>query len=724
MRSNYRSAAAVYSRATFRSAQAFHSYKLKTNRMKINILKFTLAALVALPLFSYSQKLTCTTHSHTQEILKQHPERQALREQLERETQEYLALPENQRGGVVKVIPTVIHVIHDNGSENLSKQTILNALDYVNEELRGQNQNISSVVSAFENIVGDPQFELRLAKIDAWGNCTDGITRTQSDQTYAADNDVKDLVNWNDNTRRYLQVWLVNSVGSGSGGYTYLPGSNSAPNNGIILRSAQLQSSLAHEFGHWMNLDHTWGGTNTPEEPGNCWDDDQVSDTPNTVGISGSCNLNQQTCNSLDNVQNHMDYSSCARMFTAGQASRMQAASNSSVGGRNYYWGATNRANTGTNDGYTAPSCVPQVAFEFDDAVGCEGLQVDFDDNLWGADEDASWQWSWSFPGGSPSSSSDPNPTITYNTSGVYDVTLTITTNAGSNSLTIPDAVTVSSLGAGIYAQYQEGVESPNFPENTNPMLVWDVDAPDGFAWQRNTSAWFTGSASAVVDLRNGSEGGISNLTSPPIDMSDVESEDARMTFKLAHGNRTGTTHQERLRVHVSRNCGESWSLRYSEQGDDLNTAGSSLVGNSFVPNANQWREEEVNISLMAGEEHVLIRFQALSDKQSYLYIDDININPNHTVGIREIESLTGATVYPNPIDGTSQLELNLTEDGKFTFTLVDVLGKQLSGLTRNLNTGVNRISLNEFGENLNAGFYFIQINTESGQKTVRFVKN
>ena len=686
------------------------------------LLLFT--ALSISPFFGNARKLPCETHSRTNAILEANPEIQAIQEQLEREYQEYMLQPESERAGGVKVIPTVIHVIHDNGSENLSKQSIESVIEYVNTELRAQNSNLSSVTPPFDNIIGDPQFELRLAKIDAWGDCTDGITRTVSQQTYSADEDVKDLVNWNDGTRRYLQVWLVNTVGSGAGGYTYLPGSTNARRNGIIIRAAQFQGSLAHEFGHWMNLSHTWGPTNSPEESSNCSFDDGVSDTPNTEGVQGSCNTSQTTCGSLDNVHNHMDYSTCARMFTNGQAARMQSASNSGTGGRNYYWGTTNLAQTGTNPGYVAPSCVPEVDFALDETLGCEGLEVEFDDNLWGADEDASWVWNWSFPGGTPSTSNDENPVVTYNTAGVYDVTLTVNTNAGSESHTIQNAVTVTQLGGGIDAAYQEGMENSDFPDNADPTFQWEIETPGGLTWQRTTSAAFTGDASARINLRSITEGNKNSLISPPIDMSDVETSDAFLTFRYAHANRNSTSHDEELRIYASRNCGETWTLRFVEDGDGLNTAGG-FVTSTFVPDANDWVEEQVSLATMAGEEHVLVRFEATSDRQSYLYIDDININPNvSSIGLEEIETLNSAKVYPNPIDGTSQLELNLAENDEFDLVLIDVTGKQIATVAKNLNAGLNRISMAEFAGNLNAGFYFIQIKSENGQKTVRFVKN
>lgn len=695
----------------------------KTKRMKKNIITPIVSILlITIPFLSFSQTSNCITHSKTNEELAAHPERLALREQLEREYEEYLRTPENERAGGVKVIPTVIHVIHDNGSENLSKQTILSAMEAVNLELRAQNNGINSVTPPFNNIVGDPQFELRLAKIDNDGNCTDGITRTQSTTTYEGGENVKSIINWNDGSRRYLQVWLVNTVGSGAGGYTFLPGTNGAQSNGIIIRAAQFQGSLAHEFGHWMNLSHTWGPTNEPEQTSNCNFDDNVSDTPNTIGISGSCNTAQESCGSLDNVQNHMDYSTCARMFTAGQAARMQSAANSSVGGRNGYWAQSNLTATGTNAGFTN-SCVPTIDFSMNETQGCEGLEVDFEDGSWGADEDPSWVWSWTFEGGTPATSNDPNPTVTYNDAGVYDVSLTITTAAGSDSYTRQNIVTVNQLGGGINAQYQEGMETSSFPNNSDPMFQWEVESEGGLTWQRNTTAAFTGDASARINLRSITAGNVNSLISPPIDMSDVETANAFMTFRLAHANRNSTNHDEQLRIYASRNCGETWTLRYTESGDDLNTAGGNVTS-TFVPNANQWRQDQVSLATMAGEEHVLIKFEATSDQQSYLYIDDININPNHSVGVDEIESLSSATVYPNPIDGTSQLELNLTEADEYTFVLYNVLGKQLSTITRNLSAGLNRISLNTLGTEFKSGFYLIQITTESGQRSIRFVKN
>ena len=53
--------------------------------------------------------------------------------------------------------------------------------------------------------------------------------------------------------------------------------------------------------------------------------------------------------------------------------------------------------------------------------------------------------WSWSFPGGTPSTSTAQNPTVTYNSQGSFNVTLTATNSAGSDTETKANFVLVGS---------------------------------------------------------------------------------------------------------------------------------------------------------------------------------------------------------------------------------------------------------------------------------------
>jgi len=71
----------------------------------------------------------------------------------------------------------------------------------------------------------------------------------------------------------------------------------------------------------------------------------------------------------------------------------------------------------------------------------CNGGTVQFTDQSIGDPTG----WNWTFEGGTPSTSTFQNPMVTYSTPGVYDVSLTVTIGAITNTLTIPDLIHVES---------------------------------------------------------------------------------------------------------------------------------------------------------------------------------------------------------------------------------------------------------------------------------------
>jgi len=89
------------------------------------------------------------------------------------------------------------------------------------------------------------------------------------------------------------------------------------------------------------------------------------------------------------------------------------------------------------------PPLTPE--FEASDTLICSGSSVDFTDHSFGLNISS---WSWTFEGGTPSTSTDQNPTVLYNTGGTFDVTLTITDDNGTDSVTYYDYITVLEIPA------------------------------------------------------------------------------------------------------------------------------------------------------------------------------------------------------------------------------------------------------------------------------------
>jgi PKD repeat protein len=78
--------------------------------------------------------------------------------------------------------------------------------------------------------------------------------------------------------------------------------------------------------------------------------------------------------------------------------------------------------------------------------------------------------WSWSFEGGTPATSTAQNPTITYNTVGTFDVTLTAANSAGSDAELKTDYITVTSAPADEIA---EAVDYPTITFTKSGNGLW-----------------------------------------------------------------------------------------------------------------------------------------------------------------------------------------------------------------------------------------------------------
>lgn len=72
------------------------------------------------------------------------------------------------------------------------------------------------------------------------------------------------------------------------------------------------------------------------------------------------------------------------------------------------------------------------ASFDFSNTEGCAPIQVQFTNTTTGTYD----QLEWNFPGGSPSASNEENPLVIYSEPGIYNVSLTATGQAGTNTFT------------------------------------------------------------------------------------------------------------------------------------------------------------------------------------------------------------------------------------------------------------------------------------------------
>lgn len=633
-----------------------------------------------------------------------------------------------------RIIPVVFHIIHQGGSENISKAQIEDQIRILNLDFRRLNTDASNTPSVWQGIAADANIEFRLANIDPQGNCTDGIVRVYSPLTNnASDNSgVKALSYWN--RQKYLNIWVVKTIantGGASGvilGYAQLPYLFfGASTDGVVLRSdcvGSIGSSLngidsngkgrtgTHEVGHWLGLRHIWGDSNC----GN----DGVNDTPVHTAANSGCpafpKLNN--CSGADAngemFMNYMDYTSgiCQNMFSAGQKSVMDLTL-STVTFRTPVISQSNLVATGVLNN-PPNTCIPKPEFSVSKLFVCEGAQVSFKDETWNG---TPTQWDWQFSGGSPSSSTEQNPVISYNTPGVYDVTLTASNGQGNNTLTKQTYVYVSSNTAD---QQNNWDYTENFEDQgyfNSKWIILNQDNSASYKWQFTPNQGYSSSAAAKVNNFGGSADRLEELISPSFNFSSLSSP--VLKFKLAYA-RANSSSGEVLKVFISSDCGQSWTQRYIKTSSSLSTTGANVT-TSFAPTDNsQWREETVSIpSSFYNKQNVRVKFSFTSDAGgNNLYIDDINI-ANPTGISQAMADNLNFNANPNPSDGNVLVSYNLIAKARTDIRLYDIVGKEVKVIAQgNSFSGTNQLTLNK-ADFPAPGIYLLQLIVDNS----RFVK-
>ncbi len=236
------------------------------------------------------------------------------------------------------IIPVAVHFPEANVADRACLEGLAqNQVDILNADFRGENTDISNWTAASSEYPGintgmlDVQFQLATVNHPSGSGLTEGNVAVTVGYNFGGGGDFD--TNW----AGYMN-FIIKNLGGMTLGYSALGGSPSS-GGGVVMNTFAFGSgsgcsgyvpgapfhlgrTVTHELGHFLNLDHTWGG-------GGCASDDNVTDTPNISTSTGGCPTAGSVimCGNKSLTMNFMDYvnDACMYMLTEGQTTRAQA---------------------------------------------------------------------------------------------------------------------------------------------------------------------------------------------------------------------------------------------------------------------------------------------------------------------------------------------------------------------------------------------------------------
>jgi hypothetical protein len=248
---------------------------------------------------------------------------------------------------------------------------------------------------------------------------------------------------------------------------------------------------------------------------------------------------------------------------------------------------------------------------------------------------------------------------------------------------------------------------------------VWP---PTGYAfrgtgWRRVSDVGYNSEASMVAPFYNIRENETSELFIPRIDLTG--SNGVLISFENAYcwyDSTDGVFKKDSMFFDFSTNCATSWTNVFKAGSDDMATADPR--GSLFIPNENEWQENEFSANQMAGKKDVLIRVRSKSGFGNNLFVDNLNIQS--VSGTNTLAELGKMEIRPNPAYDQSELRFSLKQPQSLQIMVFDQEGRLVqSKQLGELSSGDHIARLD--ATTLSKGTYNVSLQSKEGIATMQW---
>ncbi len=396
----------------------------------------------------------------------------------------------------------------------------------------------------------------------------------------------------------------------------------------------------------------------------------------------------------------------------------------------------------------------PTAGFTLNSTSGCAPFTVQFTNTS----SSNATTFAWDFPGGTPSSSTEENPSVTWNTAGVYIVTLTASNGAGSSTSTA--TITVNAGPTAGFTYQIGGLTAVFNNTSTNGVSYsWDFGDGSGLNSEVNPNHTYSQTGTYIVILSVTNECGTVTTTqtvviegAPPVpnissnntlgclpfsaQFTDESAGDPTAWTWTFQGGTPGTsTDQNPLVIYAAAGTydvtlevtnifgtsTEVFQAFITVQtaptagfGTIINQTTVSFTSTSQNATSYSWNFGDGNTSNEENPTHTYaapgtytVSLAASNNCGTTIFEQTITL----TSGTGEASWLKGFKLFPNPNAGIFAIEMSGLPQDEVEFTLFNALGQQIKRETSDFSTG-SLSRLFDYGD-LAAGFYTLRVQAD-----------